>query len=335
RAERIVQAATGAPRPTAAKLLHAAKGHAKCAILMHLANIDLPTARRHLKTNGYNLEDLNRELEARVDARNQELQRAMGQLVQSEKLAALGSLVAGVAHELNTPIGNVMAVASTLTDEAGSFSRKLLSGAARRSDVEAGAARIAEASQLIERNANRAAKLINDFKEVAVDQASSRRRRFQLLAVVEEVLNTARPMFKTANHEVQLQIAADLELDSYPGPLEQVLTNLLSNSIHHGFDGTDSGRISIHAQLDGSRVLLHYADNGKGIATDNLPHIFEPFYTTKLGRGGSGLGMYIVYNLVTNVLGGHIGIESEPGAGTQIRIAIPQVAPAQATQTFA
>lgn len=288
-----------------------------------------------LKRIQTNLEDLNRELEARVDARNQELQRAMGQLVQSEKLAALGSLVAGVAHELNTPIGNVMAVASTLTDEAGSFSRKLLSGAARRSDVEAGAARIAEASQLIERNANRAAKLINDFKEVAVDQASSRRRRFQLLAVVEEVLNTARPMFKTANHEVQLQIAADLELDSYPGPLEQVLTNLLSNSIHHGFDGTDSGRISIHAQLDGSRVLLHYADNGKGIATDNLPHIFEPFYTTKLGRGGSGLGMYIVYNLVTNVLGGHIGIESEPGAGTQIRIAIPQVAPAQATQTFA
>ncbi len=280
-----------------------------------------------LKRIQTNLQDLNRELEARVEARNQELQRAMGQLVQSEKLAALGSLVAGVAHELNTPIGNVMAVASTLTEEAASFGQKLLSGTARRSDVEKGAQRIEEASQLIERNASRAAKLINDFKEVAVDQTSSRRRRFQLLAVVEEVLHTAKPMFKTPDHEVQLEIAGDLELDSYPGPLEQVLTNLLSNSVHHGFDGMDSGRISIEARLEGAMVMLHYADNGRGIPASSLPHIFEPFYTTKLGRGGSGLGMYIVYNLVSNVLGGHIGIESEEGSGTHIRIALPQVAP--------
>jgi signal transduction histidine kinase len=280
-----------------------------------------------LKRIQTNLQDLNRELEARVEARNQELQRAMGQLVQSEKLAALGSLVAGVAHELNTPIGNVMAVASTLTEEAASFGQKLLSGTARRSDVEKGAQRIEEASQLIERNASRAAKLINDFKEVAVDQTSSRRRRFQLLAVVEEVLHTAKPMFKTPDHEVQLEIAGDLELDSYPGPLEQVLTNLLSNSVHHGFDGMDSGRISIEARLQGAMVMLHYADNGRGIPASSLPHIFEPFYTTKLGRGGSGLGMYIVYNLVSNVLGGHIGIESEEGSGTHIRIALPQVAP--------
>ncbi|WP_296510938.1 PAS domain S-box protein [Rhodoferax sp.] len=284
-----------------------------------------------LKRVQTNLEDLNRELEARVDSRNQELQRAMGQLVQSEKLAALGSLVAGVAHELNTPIGNVLAVASTLTEEASSFSQKLLSGSARRSDVERGAQRIQEASLLIERNAARAAKLINDFKEVAVDQTSSRRRRFRLLAIVQEVLHTTRPMFKHATQEVRLLIDEDLELDSYPGPLEQVLTNLLANSIAHGFENRDEGRIDITAQLDGAGVLLHYSDDGRGIPATHLPHIFEPFYTTKLGRGGSGLGMYIVYNLVTNVLAGHIGIESQEGVGTQIRMAIPQSAPLSIT----
>jgi PAS domain S-box-containing protein len=284
-----------------------------------------------LKRIQTNLEDLNRELEARVESRNQELQRAMGQLVQSEKLAALGSLVAGVAHELNTPIGNVLAVASTLTEEASSFSQKLLSGTARRADVERGAQRIGEASLLIERNATRAAKLISDFKEVAVDQTSSRRRRFQLLAVVQEVLHTARPMFKLPGHRVQLHIDESLELDSFPGPLEQVLTNLLANSINHGFENREQGSINITARLEGDRVLLHYADDGAGIPASHLQHIFEPFYTTKLGRGGSGLGMYIVYNLVTNVLAGHIGIESQESVGTQIRMTIPQSAPLSIT----
>lgn len=283
-----------------------------------------------LKRIQTHLEELNRELEARVEARNQELQLAMGQLVQSEKLAALGSLVAGVAHELNTPIGNVMAVASTLTEEASDFSRKLLSGHAKRSDVEKGAKRIEEASVLIERNAVRAAKLINDFKEVAVDQTSSRRRQFQLLAVMQEVVHTAQPLFKGTRHRVSLNIAEGLELDSYPGPLEQVLTNLLSNSIQHGFEGVEEGLIEIHAQSDGNLVFIQYTDNGVGIPAASLPHIFEPFYTTKLGRGGSGLGMYIVYNLVSNVLGGHIGIESETGAGTHIRISIPRIAPQHA-----
>nr|WP_315466084.1 PAS domain S-box protein [uncultured Rhodoferax sp.] len=282
------------------------------------------TELKHIQTN---LQDLNRELEVRVEARNQELQRAMGQLVQSEKLVALGSLVAGVAHELNTPIGNVMAVASTLTEEVAAFGQKLVSGTARRSEVQAITKRIEEASLLIERNASRAGKLINDFKEVAVDQTSSRRRHFALRAIVQEVLHTAKPMFKATNHVVELHIPEDLEMDSYPGPLEQVLTNLLSNSLRHGFEGTDSGLITIEAQAHDTQVLLHYSDNGCGIPATSLPHVFEPFYTTKLGSGGSGLGMYLVYNLVTNILGGVIGIESEKGAGTHIRIAIPRLAP--------
>lgn len=281
-----------------------------------------------LKRIQTNLEDLNRELEARVEARNQELQRAMGQLVQSEKLAALGSLVAGVAHELNTPIGNVMAVASTLTEETASFSEKLLSGAARRSDVEKGAKRLLEASLLIERNATRAAKLINDFKEIAVDQSSTRRRQFNLQAMVEEVLHTTQPVFKGRGVQIDLDIEDGLVLDSYPGPLEQVLTNFLTNSVHHGFDGREAGHIAIRASLRDERVQLHYEDNGCGIPAASLPHIFEPFYTTKLGRGGSGLGMYIVYNLVHNVLAGSITVHSEEGQGTRIALDLPCVAPA-------
>ena len=280
-----------------------------------------------LKSIQTNLEDLNRDLEARVEARNQELQRAMSQLVQSEKLAALGSLVAGVAHELNTPIGNVMAVASTLTEETVQFSEKLLSGAARRSDVEKGAKRLSEASLLIERNASRAAKLINDFKEIAVDQSSTRRRLFGLRAVVEEVLHTTQPIFKGRGVQIDIDIASDLALDSYPGPLEQVLTNFLTNSVHHGFDGRDTGHILIRATLAGERVQLDYEDNGCGIPAASLPHIFEPFYTTKLGRGGSGLGMYIVYNLVHNVLSGSITAHSVRGQGTRMALDLPRVAP--------
>lgn len=280
-----------------------------------------------LKQTQTTLEELNRELEARVLARNAELKHAMGQLVQSEKMAALGSLVAGVAHELNTPIGNVMAVASTLKDEVSDFSHKLLSGTARRSDVDKAAGRLQEASTLIERNATKAAKLINDFKEVAVDQSSTRRRHFALLDVVNEVLTTTRPLFKNAKHQVELAMPADLTLDSYPGPLEQVLTNFLTNSLNHGFEGVAQGIIHIQAHQEDHEMVLEYTDNGCGIDPGNLQHIFEPFYTTKLGRGGSGLGLYIVYNLVSNVLGGSITAHSTPGAGARFVLRLPAHAP--------
>jgi PAS domain S-box-containing protein len=281
-----------------------------------------------LKRIQTDLEELNRDLEARVEARNAELQRAMGQLMQSEKLAALGSLVAGVAHELNTPIGNVLSVSSALTEEVSGFTHKLLSGNAKRSDVDRSAQRLLEASALIERNATRAAKLISNFKDVAVDQASSRRRQFALREVVDEILHTAQPLFKGTTHQVCVTIPPDIALDSFPGPLEQVLINLLTNSVTHGFEGRSDGHIAIRAEQKDSRVELRYEDDGCGIPAHSLPHVFEPFYTTKLGRGGSGLGMYLVYNLVSNVLGGSIRVQSTPGEGTWIDITLPLVAPA-------
>ena len=289
----------------------------------------------HIKRSQITLEELNRDLEARVAARNAELQLAIGQLLQSEKLAALGRLVAGIAHELNTPIGNVMTVASTLKEEVTEFSQRLISGTARRSDVEIGASRLQEASALIERNAVKAAKLIRDFKEVAVDQSSSRRRSFALLTMVGDILTTTSPAFKSTQHQVALDIAPELELDSYPGPLEQVLTHFLTNSLNHGFEGMSHGRITITAHRDSDCVVMEYADNGCGMAVTNLPHIFEPFYTTRLGNGGSGLGLYIVYNLVTNVLGGSIVPQSTPGIGMRFVLRLPLQAPIHGTLTSA
>lgn len=276
------------------------------------------------------LQELNQELEARVAARGRELHLAMGQLVQSEKLAALGSLVAGIAHELNTPLGNVLTVASTLRDETARFGERLLSGNIRRSEVSAATETLREAGELIERNAARAAKLIADFKQVAVDQSSARRRRFDLAEVLNEMLSTLHPLLGRSGHVVCLDVPEGIEMNSYPGPLEQIVTNFVTNSLNHGFEHTAAGHISLSARREGERVLFRYADNGCGIAESALGHLFDPFFTTKLGQGGSGLGLYIVYNLVTGVLGGRIDVRSAPGAGTEFTLDLPLAAPTAA-----
>ena len=274
------------------------------------------------------LERHREHLEERVTERTAELRQAMRQLVQAEKLAALGHLVAGVAHELNTPLGNARLVASTLSDELRAFAAAVDAGALRRSQVDTFLNRGREAVDLLERNTARAADLIGHFKQVAVDQTSARRRRFDLRQTVEELLITLRPQFKRTAHRIALDIPPGLELDSYPGPLEQVLTNLVGNSLAHGFAGVEAGRIQLRAQaLDPTQLVLRYADNGIGIPPAILNRIFAPFFTTRLGQGGSGLGLYIVYNLVTGVLGGTIRVHSQPGQGTVFTLALPRTAP--------
>jgi PAS domain S-box-containing protein len=267
-------------------------------------------------------------LEELVAERTAELRQAMTQLVQAEKLAALGHLVAGVAHELNTPLGNARVIASSLGEVLGEFAVAVESGALRRSQVDAFLGRGTEAVELLERNTARAADLIAHFKQVAVDQASARRRRFDLRQTVEELLVTLRPQFKRTAHRIELDIPADLELDSYPGPLEQIIANLVSNSLVHGFAGTEAGLIRVHAAPLGSdRVQIDYADDGAGIPETILKRVFEPFFTTRLGQGGSGLGLYIVYNLVTGALGGTIRADSSPGAGVTFTLIVPRIAP--------
>ncbi|MFZ6676127.1 PAS domain-containing sensor histidine kinase [Undibacterium sp. Xuan67W] len=273
------------------------------------------------------LENLNQVLEHRVLERTEELQQAMEHLVQSEKLAALGNLVAGIAHELNTPIGNIVTVASTLKDESSAFLTQLNSGQLRRSEAIHSAELMKQAGTMIEHNAIRSAKLISDFKQVAVDQSSARRRLFDLEATINEVMTTLMPMLKRTSHHVDIRILEKIQLDSYPGPIEQIITNLISNSLLHGFDSLEDGKITISAHTFDNEILLDYRDNGQGMGADTLAHLFDPFFTTKLGQGGSGLGLYIVYNLVTGVLGGRITVNSSPGEGAHFTIVLPQSAP--------
>jgi PAS domain S-box-containing protein len=266
-------------------------------------------------------------LEELVAERTAELRRAMTQLVQSEKLAALGHLVAGVAHELSTPLGNTRLVASLFAEQLREFAAAFASGTLRRSQMDEFLDRGREAVDLLERNSARAADLIGHFKQVAVDQSSARRRSFDLGQLVEEMLVTLRLTFKHTRHRIEVDIPAGLVMDSYPGPLEQVMANLVANSLVHGFVGIDEGRIELHAQALGEKqLLIRYLDNGVGIPTDTLNRIFEPFFTTRLGQGGSGLGLYIVYNLVTGVLGGTIEVASSPGHGVGITLTLPRSA---------
>ena len=281
---------------------------------------------------------LNEELEARVLDRtaalkqaNEELRLAMDQLVQTEKLASLGSLVAGVAHELNTPLGNILTVATTLRDRSEDFAANLHGGSLRRSTVDNFVASCLDATTMLERSANRAADLIGNFKQVAVDQTSVRRRRFDLAGIIEEVLSTLRPKLRTTHHRLRVEVPPDITLDSYPGPLEQIITNFVINSLVHGFDGIDAGTMTIRARAEADRVYLGYEDDGLGMAENVLAHAFDPFFTTRLGSGGSGLGLYIVYNLVTALLGGSIQLYSVPGRGTRFELSLPRHAPHSAS----
>lgn len=281
------------------------------------------------------VQQLNEHLEGKVGERtaalakaNDDLKQAMRQLVQTEKLASLGSLVAGVAHELNTPLGNVLTVATTLRDRANALHAEVARGEGlRRSTVYAFIDGSIEATGLIERNAQRAADLIGNFKQVAVDQTSTRRREFALHEVVGEILTTLRPALRRTAHEVHMDIPEGIVLDSFPGPLEQIVSNLVMNSLLHGFEACDHGTIRIAAERAGDSVRLRYTDDGQGMNAAVAQQAFDPFFTTKLGRGGSGLGLYIVYNLATAVLGGTVSLASEPGQGVTFDFVLPCSAP--------
>lgn len=280
---------------------------------------------------------LNVELEQRVVARTAELsetlatlKRAQGELVQSEKLASLGSMVAGVAHELNTPVGNALMVASTLTDQQHQFEQSLDHGLSR-SALTQFLLSVRDSSDILDRNLRRTADLINSFKQVAVDQTSEQRRSFDLREVAHEVLVTLSPSLRKSTHALLSDIPPDIRLDSFPGPLEQVLMNLTNNALRHGFEGRSNGQMRLRAELlHEGWVRLRFSDDGVGISEKNLQKIFDPFFTTKLGQGGSGLGLSIAYNIVTGMLGGKIDVHSELGRGSEFVIDLPLTAPREA-----
>jgi PAS domain S-box-containing protein len=285
---------------------------------------------------------LNATLEQRVVERTEELQHANQELahtletlnmaheelVRSEKLAALGSLVAGVAHELNTPIGNSLIVASTMIDHTRAIAENYARNTLKRSTLESYLTDAEKAGDIMVHNLHRAADLVVSFKQVAVDQTTSQRRHFSLAEVVSEIMLTLWPTLKKTAFQVDQRIPEDLMMDSYPGPLGQVLTNLVTNALVHGFEGRTSGVVSISAQpIAKGWMDLVVQDDGVGIPAANLNRIFDPFFTTKLGDGGSGLGLNITHNIVTRLLGGRIRVQSKVGAGATFILSLPLVAP--------
>ena len=270
------------------------------------------------------LADANAELEKTLER----LKRTLDELVRSEKLAALGALVAGIAHELNTPIGNSLMVASTLRDANQTFRAELASGL-RRSTLDAHIAEAETAADLLMRNLGRAAELIASFKQVAVDQTSSQRRQFDLAEVVGEIIVTMHPVFRKTPFQIDCRIPHGISFDSYPGPLGQVIANLLNNALLHAFEGRTAGQITLSIEPeDDTHIRLLCRDNGEGIRPENLRRIFDPFFTTKLGREGTGLGLNIVHNIVTGILGGEIRVESTLGQGSCFILRLPLQAPA-------
>lgn len=256
------------------------------------------------------------------------LKLAQANLITSEKMASLGALVAGVAHELNTPIGNSLLTATALGDRVADFERQLSgAGGVKRSALVAHLADAGKACAIIAASLARAADLITSFKQVAVDQSSGQRRPFLLEEVVRDVLATFAVQLRQAGCAVEVDVEPGLELLSYPGSVGQVLSNLLNNALLHGFDGS-GGTVTIHARRQGEReAVLRFADNGKGMSERTLRQVFDPFFTTRLGQGGSGLGMHIVYNIVSNVLHGRIDLQSAPGQGTSVTLTLPLEAP--------
>jgi signal transduction histidine kinase len=231
-------------------------------------------------------------------------------------------MVAGVSHELNTPLGNVKLATSALRERIDEITRRDgrndLSRAQVRDFLRDGRELIDLANHSIER----AIDLVTHFKQVAVDQTSERRRQFDLASVINGTIATLRPSFKKEPWVINVDVPDDIQMDSYPGPLEQIVINLVLNSIRHGFDGRDAGCITIQGACDvGARnfsgtVVLKFIDDGIGIPAHHLDRVFDPFFTTKLGKGGSGIGLNITHRIATTLLGGSIKVESRFGSGS-------------------
>lgn len=277
------------------------------------------------------------ELERKVELRTQDLSRAneelkltletlkhaQKQLVESEKMASLGGLVAGIAHEINTPVGIGVTAASHLEDETKHLVLLYRQGQMKKADLEQYLSVSEQSSRMILNNLERAAELIQSFKQVAVDQSSETRRRFNVKIYLEEILTSLSPELKKTQVTCEVDCADNIEIEGFPGVFSQIVTNLVMNALKHAYDDNSRGVISIGARQVGDQLEIELADDGKGILAEDLGKIFDPFFTTKRNSGGSGLGLHIVYNLVTQTLNGTIKCRSQPGHGTTFDIRWP------------
>ena len=256
------------------------------------------------------------------------LRETQASLIEAEKLAALGRLVAGVAHEVNNPVGISLTVASALERKAANFTEQVGRGELRRSSLNEFLATTRDASGQLVANLNRAAELIQSFKQVAADRNYSDQRSFDLADLTEQVVMSLRPGLRKHNLTLNVECQPNLIMNSYPGPYGQVLTNLFLNAVAHAFPDGGPGLIDIQARPSGKdNVEIIFSDNGCGMSLDVRRRAFDPFFTTRRDQGGTGLGLHIVYSIVTTRLGGRLDLDSEPGGGTRIQILLPRVAP--------
>ncbi len=251
------------------------------------------------------------------------LQQTQSDLVESEKLASLGSLVAGVSHELNTPLGVALTMATALEHDASTFKKSVASGNLSRSALDSYLSRTLECGGVLVRSCERAASLITSFKQVAADQSSEQRRAFELLPLVQDILTTVRPSMLKVNWGIELAIPEGVQCDTYPGPLGQVIASLIQNA-QHAFEGHPGGRLRISARVVESSVEVVVADDGKGMPPGTLAHIFDPFFTTRLGHGSNGLGLTICRNIAIAVLGGTLHATSAVGKGSEFVLTFPR-----------
>lgn len=304
-------------------------------------NQQLATSNQALIEQQHQVQELNSSLEQKVAQRTEELQQkssealeslrqlrmTQNQLVNMEKHAALGDMVAGLAHEINTPLGIGVTAVSALEDYLEELKSQYQSEQLSKSSLNDFISFAEESIDITGENLRRAADMIGRFKQVAVDQASEQRRDFEVGDYLQSIASSLRPNYKYRPIEVQFDVPERIVISSYPGALAQVITNLMMNSLTHAFDPEQSGTIAFKAERSGDELVLHYSDDGKGMSEEVLEHLYEPFFTTRKGKGGSGLGAHIIHNLVTGQLHGQIDVRSTLGQGTQFTLRLPCTPP--------
>ncbi len=252
-----------------------------------------------------------------------ELNMMQDKLVEAKKMAALGSLVAGIAHEINTPVGTSITLASTLMDETQLLLAAVGAGQLKRSLLNNYCEIAQESTSLILSNLSRAGELVQSFKQVAVDQSIFDRRTFRIKPYLEEAIVSLSPQFRYTSHYVTVRGDDAISIHSYPGAIAQIATNLVTNSLTHAYSNGESGQLCFEVSQENECAIIKYSDDGCGMEPEVLGKIFEPFFSTARSKGGTGLGLNIVYNLVTQKLRGRIDVQSEVGRGTQFKIALP------------
>ena len=276
-------------------------------------------------------ENENRQyIEDELRKKNSELANSMGnlqlakdQLVESERMASLGGLVAGITHDVNTPLGVGVTAASFLQERLNNLKTSFEEKSLTTKNMENFINEAEQTANLLLTNLNRASELIASFKQVAVDQTSETEREINLNDYIRDIIKSLKPSFKHNNHEIVVSCPEDLYIRCAPGAIAQIVTNMIVNSLVHGFEDTNDGKITLDVSTDNNTIEMRYRDNGKGLSNDDLDKLFDAFFTTKRGEGGSGLGTHIMYNLVTQSLSGHIEAQSKPGDGLQYTIRFP------------